>query len=52
MILKSFRELRDKLKTSQRENQQLREDMKTLQIDVVQLHESESNLMTINHQLK
>lgn len=40
------------MKTANKENQNLREEMSTLQIEVKQLHESENNLLGINHQLK
>lgn len=51
-LMKSFKELREKLKAANRENQHLREEMNALQVELRQLHESENNLMGINHQLK
>lgn len=37
---------------SNHSNQLLREEMSGLQVQIRQLHESEKNLMAINHQLK
>lgn len=51
-IMKSFKQLRDRLKMAQRENQSIREEMSSMQAQVKQLHESEKNLIAINHQLK
>ncbi|CAM6005268.1 unnamed protein product [Sphagnum balticum] len=50
--MRSFRELREKLKTATRDSQSVREEMNSLQVAVKQLQDSERNLMVLNQQAR
>ena len=48
-LMRSFREIREKLRVSTAEGQGLRDELRGWQVQVRQLQESENNLMAINH---
>lgn len=50
--MKSFKELRDKLKATNKENIALKEEIKSVQVQFRQSKEAESSLTSANHQLK
>lgn len=50
--MKSFKELREKLKLANKENITLKDEVKSMQVQFRQSKEAECNLTDANHQLK